>query len=501
MFLRSPEDTVGRHSPTKLKDKIIYYLAEQGYLSASVLIDTLTDSTTITYLVNTGPKYIINNWRFWGNEFFTEQQLSAAVYRRNRPFSKTELIRCQQRLINLYQRHGFPFVSVQLLEIDETVNKVTPIIKITEGPKVKISFLKFSGSRIPESLLRRYSGFRQPVDYDIARIHRWQRSLKNTGWIVIDSTDIILYDSSYGIRFWLTSQRSNEISAILAYSPEKPHLAGWARVSFLNLLNSGRILRAGWSSTYQETKYHLQYTEPWFFNLPLSLTGSISHTVSDTLYALSNLSFTGTVTPQWGQLNISSGWEYLIADKTTKTTFWAGTGFTFDNWDDILNPKNGILFTLTSKAGNQSIDTIKNKLIGAIELKIAPVFPLTNSIVLFTNLGVNAAYSSLPLTEPELYAVGGANHIRGYRENYYRTPRILYCNSELRYYFLNKSRIHLFYDLGFFADRSGDPAFLSGYGLGGRWSTKLGLVGIDLAFPFAGSWLQGKIHLTFQIGF
>ncbi len=496
-------DTVDYESLKQVADKIIYYLAEQGYIAASVAIDTVVDSTgiTVTYLVNTGHKRLISNWQFRGNEFFGQEQLSTAIYQRKQTFSTAEMARAQRRLTNLYQRHGFPFVDVQLLGVAETADKLTPIIKITEGPKVKISFLKFLGGKVPELLLQRYAGFKKPIDYNITKINQWQRQLKNTGWISVDSTDIVFQDSSYGIRFWITNQRTNEIFVIVGYAPGRPHLTGWTRLSILNLFNSGRIFRAGWYSAYQETQYQLQYTEPWLFNLPLSLTGEISHTVCDTLYALSSFLVTGTVKYEWGQFSMSSGLERIIAGRLTKTTIWAGTGFTFDNWDDNLHPKKGIFFNITSKAGNQSVDTANGKLIGALEAKLTPVFPLTSSISWYHNIGFGTVYSALPLTEPELYPVGGINNVRGYRENSYRTRQLVWWICEPRYYFSNNSRIHLFYDLGFFIDRDRKPIFLSGYGLGGRWSTKLGLLGIDIAFPFAGSWLQGKIHFTVQTGF
>ncbi|MGC8797245.1 MAG: POTRA domain-containing protein [candidate division WOR-3 bacterium] len=479
------------------------YLLDQGYLNATVdpEISATPDGVILNFQVQTGTRARLAGWLFTGNESFTARELSRLTGSRARPFTRNELNRVLAALQRFYENNGFPLVEIQFTGLQETALGVKPILKIDEGPQIKISFLCFTpGSRLNQLLLSRTAGFTKPLIYQPARIARWQFNLKNTGWLTIDSLDLVHQDSLYGLRFYITPRKTGELAAVLGYSPATSRFIGWADISLFNIFNTGRTACIGWRSLSHQTEYQLGYTEPFPFHLPLSLTAALNHRVYDTSYAFTSGAITATVGYEPLRLNLNLGFNRL-AGNNRKNSVWAGTGLSIDNRTDIGNFSPGMFFQLTTRGGRQSTPDRSTGLIGWLESDWSTLVPITGRFAWGNTVSLRAVYSQLPLAEPELYPVGGLDNVRGYHEGTFLSDRFAWWNCEPRYYLSTGSRLHLFFDTGLFRTGSADPTLIAGYGFGGRWQTRIGVLGIDFGIPVVESLLHAKIHLNFRTGF
>lgn len=488
------------------KISIKRFLQERGFLWAEVRLDTIIEFNRIkiNYRVHLQKRARIAGWLMSGQEGIPGHTLSSVLPKRGAAFTFEALRRSFTELTKIYEKAGFPFASITPTGIRESIDWVYPVLTVQEGPKVRINFVTFTGAnKATEKLLLRYSGFKKGTVYSQEVKNLWRKNLEKSGWIRVDSEDLVLGPGeSYGIRFYVSEKPSSEFYATVGYLSEERRFVGWVGINLLNLLQSGRVLAGEWRATFQRTHYQLSYTEPWVLRSPVSLTGFAKHEAIDTSFAFTILSLAGVISLKAVDFRLSCGME-RVAGLVSVQTVWLGTGFVFDN--RAPNRAQGTLARLETRAGKRNSEGETASLLGRMEGNLSPILPLGGKFFLANNFSVRMVFSPKELSTPEMYQMGGMGNVRGYREGWFITPRLGWWNCELRYHFPNRSLLQLFFDTGVYEKRTAgyQPVWnpLAGYGIGGRWQTKLGTVGIDYGIPIPETPLQGKIHLSFAAEF
>ncbi len=112
----------------------------------------------------------------------------------------------------------------------------------------------------------------------------------------------------------------------------------------------------------------------------------------------------------------------------------------------------------------------------------------------------------MPLSEQ--FRFGGANSLRGYREQEFHGSRAAWGAIELRVGAPRGSRLYTFYDLGYFAFEAQDPTpedperrtlrkgWPRGYGLGILARTPGGDLSLAVGFPGTVDFDLAKLHVT-----
>jgi len=500
-------DTIDYSRLKQGEEKICQQLRSKGFLWAEVLTDTIIDSSGIRvkYRVNRHQQAKIGGWRLIGNDSVGDNQLLSVLPRKGKGFNNALLSQVENRLRGKYASAGFPFAEISLIGMNESAGYVFPLFKVFEGPRVKISFITFSGAgdkseRYRLSLLRQ-TGFRGSVYYKPTQVRMWKRNLEGGGWITIDSQEIVMRQSQYGMRFWVSQSRSGEVHGVLGYSPESRTLMGWVRLELFNILFTGRRLKGKWYSTSKEANYQLEYTEPWIFKNQFSLSAAVEHNVFDTSFAQTIFSLTGKFLKEAAEFSLGTGFDRTVS-RNSRNRLWVRTGFVFDNRDQKLNPRQGLIFRIETRAAQQYPQNSGSGMTGWVEADITPVVSVVKDFTLANRLNLCGIFSETIPERPDLFSVGGMENIRGFREGSYFATRFCYWNCEWHYHWGSKTRLHCFFDMGLFLEAETERwDWISGYGVGGRWLTRLGIVGIDYGVPLAGSLRQGKIHLSLQTGF
>jgi len=92
---------------------------------------------------------------------------------------------------------------------------------------------------------------------------------------------------------------------------------------------------------------------------------------------------------------------------------------------------------------------------------------------------------------------GGFGTVRGYREDQFHGTTVSWVNLEYRFIVGRNSRIFLFNDWGFYQYEDGGITvndILPGYGVGIRFDSPLGIMGVDYGIGRGDTFSTGKIH-------
>jgi hemolysin activation/secretion protein len=112
------------------------------------------------------------------------------------------------------------------------------------------------------------------------------------------------------------------------------------------------------------------------------------------------------------------------------------------------------------------------------------------------------------ITRWDLFAVGGANTLRGYREEQFLTPAARVTQTEWRWLQGSMgSAVYLFADAAFISPPDGGglretfDQFQLGTGVGLRQAGKLGIVSVEYGVARGDSPLDGRLHLRIDAVF
>jgi outer membrane protein insertion porin family len=187
-------------------------------------------------------------------------------------------------------------------------------------------------------------------------------------------------------------------------------------------------------------------------------------------------------------------------------------GFTFDTRDFPLNPGKGVYHHLSVTFGRRrgaiadegndgggQMGTVWDRSI-VTDFQIA--LPLAYRHVAFLAFhGAQMKSGGTDIPYSQWFFMGGARSLRGYREKQFRSTTLGWWNLEYRLLPERRSRIFAFFDAGFYKTNpgsEGDWEKKTGYGLGFRVNSRLGIIGMDYGIGEDGGFSNGKIHVSIE---
>ncbi|HTO92807.1 MAG TPA: BamA/TamA family outer membrane protein, partial [Bacteroidota bacterium] len=261
-----------------------------------------------------------------------------------------------------------------------------------------------------------------------------------------------------------------------------------------------------------------RYVEPWIFGLPVNIGGGFLQRQQDTTYVKRSLDLQAEfLLSEEFSLSLVFGTERVIpavdsaglvrAAGTVETT--AGIALQYDNRDDIYSPTSGARYMTDYHYGRKSITSVPAGAAAPAggstlqRLGVDMEFYLPTFHRQVFAFGVHGREIRTGEVQPgEMYQFGGANTLRGYRENQFMGAEIAWANTEYRFILARRTFLFSFLDTGYY-DRPGDDllgvasarAFKYGYGIGVRLETPLGIMGVSLALGQGDTFATAKIHV------
>ncbi len=445
----------------------------------------------------------------------------------NVPFSKFNLENQIENALNYYENNGYPFANIKVQSIVfEKVdgrNYANIYLILQKGKLSKIDKIEIKGNnKTNSSVIVNTLRFEKGELYSQQKINNIPNQLNKLRFFnKIEAPNYLVNSKGEGIlEISLEEKNTNTFDGIIGYVPASDnnttgYLTGFVNISLRNLFGTGRSTAIRWQQeTSQTQELELKYLEPWILNYPFNLTVEFFQRKQDSTYV--KRTYGGTL-EFLATENISASLilesESIIpsANKAESITVFnssslnSGLQLKLDYRDNILAPTKGLYFISTYKFRSKKIN--KNQIEGNIdqvfnnyELDFGGYYSLFKNQVIALGLHAKEIIGK-DFDISDYFQFGGANTLRGYRENQFLGNRIFWSNVEYRFMLSPQSYIFAFYDLGYFLINENISSnfprlsdYKSGYGIGLSIETGLGIMKISYAFSEGSSITNGLIH-------
>jgi outer membrane protein insertion porin family len=543
-------------SQTKLQasiSKIQNLFLNECYYEVVIKSDTIvysSDSSNvdIRIIVFTGNQSLIEKIEIEGNTQLSRDAILERLETKSGSCANQSVLESDlDAIVTWYEGIGFPYASAKLKNIsytDSSKRNLALQIEINEGEKVKIDKIDVQGNTDtqPDVIVREIRIKPGEVfnSYKIENITK----LLNRMQIFSSVNDPILYlipDSSNGLNIpvenpdgiqtlntpqnykirsggiliKVTEGNTNTFDGVVGYMPggvgRSGYFTGLVDVGMRNIFGTGRKLNVKWlREDVHSQELGIRYLEPWVFNYPINLSGSFFQRQQDTTYVkritelksdfmvFDNLTIGGL----FSQENVIPSSDIANQYITSSGTTSGGIEIHYDTRDDIYNPTAGINYRSDYYVGRKKLYSTKERLsLQKFGLDVEMFYAVFKKQVV--GLGLHGRdLRSDNIEVSDMYRFGGANTLRGYRENQFVGSRVVWSNAEYRFLMGRRSFFFLFFDAGYYyypaiSKSSFDSATENakfGYGVGMRVETGLGVIGVSFALGKGDNFSQAKIH-------
>lgn len=460
--------------------------------------------------VEMGPLHVLASITVTGSGLFTAESLGLEAFV-GRPAGTEEMAAVVRAVRAHLLDHGHPFAEADL---DFTVREDRPAVDLRvdlrPGPGYKYGGLRQTGSRTRPEVLGRLALLALGEDWSESRLRLAQRRLARTGYyeavvpgpLYRDSTRNLLYPT-----LSLPDLKGNRLGGLLGYDSERggdAGLDGYLDIHLINMRGTARDLdfafeaKSGGDSP-PEREARLAYVEPWILGSPLSARAEFDIALQDSVYdelnaeaaIFQDLGFHSRYSVHLGR---QSNRDYIAG--TRSSAHRTGLGLQYDARDRVPGTVRG--FRLEARVTGQRRD------LGDTSYYLAQT---VQSAGAWANRGrwvghlLAAGGGNWPLKERadrgDLFELGGANTLRGFREKEFLTDLYLYGNVELQYLLAPHSRASLFAVPALVNRLGGEVHWMRkiGYGLGLEAGDKDWTFGFSYALNPDRGFGDGFIHL------
>lgn len=425
---------------------------------------------------------------------------------------------------------GYPFARVEIEQIrfrDSGRTTFADIeLRIKEGNTIFISNIEVKGnSYTRDAVILRELNIARGMVYQQNRVDNVPQRLNRLGIFqqVKEAVPVITGTDSVALLVEVQEGNATSFDGVVGYIPEqgmtgqsKGYFTGLINLSFRNLFGTARKFEVYWQRPDQlSEEFRLFYTEPWVFNYSFNASIGLHRLVRDTTFVEWNTRFDGrlrlfeniafissisrkTIYPD----SVASRRLRLMRQEVINTEI----GVEYDTRDYAPNPRSGLFYSSAYIYGFKNNfgpayifaeDSVKKKEnLQSIKLTFAWYYNLwTNQVLALELSGMQIKGDRLQISD--LFWFGGSRTLRGYRENQFRGDIVAWLNAEYRFILGRNSRLFVFSDWGIYQDlisnRKADQ-WLPGYGLGIRFETPLGILGVDYGLGKSDGFGEGKIH-------
>ena len=521
------------------KSRIAKNLLLQGYYlfkfdSSNLELSPDSSTFTIVLKINEDSPVIIKNV-FVEDEDSTDRSeiIDRFDFIKNQILNKEDIERNIDQTLSYFENIGHPFARVIINSInvyhDSTNNEnyADLFLKIDRGTEYKIDKVEISGNTSTKNYviireLRLDPGER----YSQNRIEEFPKRLNRLKFFdPVAVPQYYINSKNEGVlKIEVKERNTNNFDGILGYIPpaqneNSGYVTGLVDVSLRNLFGTGRAIALKWNKYNRNSQeLDLRYLEPWFLNFPININLNLYQKIQDTTYVQrrleASLEYLATETIS---ASVILSTESVIPTERTIPVFTVfnssylttGLNLKIDSRDDPYSPTEGVLFVnsyiYSRKSINGPAEYITPNLVTSIDLQR---FALTfyTYYLLFGKqviaIGVNAReLRGTSFENSDLYTLGGANTLRGYREQQFLGSRVFWSNLEYRFLLSQRTFGFLFFDTGYYLrpediskNITKQEEFLYGYGLGINLETGLGVLAVSYALGKGDTFSDGKIH-------
>jgi outer membrane protein assembly factor BamA len=511
-------------------NKIPQLLTSMGYPVASV-DSTWRRADSFHIQLYTGQRF---QWVQLSVANIDKQALDAAGYAaknfRNKPLNMPQLQALQERLLNYFEKQGYPFASVYLDSITLSGDKMSALLKADRGVLYHIDSIRMFGKmKLSKKFLQRYLAIENGSNYNKQKLQQVDKKMLELPFVTaVQPSDVTMLGSGAVLNLYGDPKKSSQVNFLLGFLPassdnSKLQLTGDVNLDLKNMFGGAEEILVKWQQLQPKSpRLNLGFTQPYIFNSPFGLNFLFDLFKKDSnflqlnaqagvQYYLSANQF-GKLFLQWQNNTLLSGAvdtnmiknQKLLPPNIDVSAVNVGVNYDLMGTNYRFNPRKGNEISFSGMVGIKNIrqnaditsikdpsfnyaslyDSIKPKSY-QVRLKVGAshYFPIAKTATLKTT--VNTGYYTSPnIFRNELFQIGGYKLLRGFNEESIYASRYAVFTAEYRYLIGLNSFLFVFTDVGYvknkFQQVNINNQFV-GAGLGIMYETRAGLLNLSYA--------------------
>ncbi len=505
-------------------------LAVKGYPAASV--DSTWSLGQVTHIsLYLGSDYQVFQLNTGSIEKRALQEIGFLDKRiANKPVSLLQIQQLQQKLLQYYQRNGYPFASVYLDSIEIQNDRLQAVLRSDKSVLYHVDSIRVLGKAVINNrFLRRYLDLPNGSIYNSEKLAGVDKRLIELPYLTLyQPSDVTMLGTGSVLNLYLQPRKSSQVNFLVGFLPSggtsgKLQLTGDVNLDLKNLLGGGESILLKWQQLQKKSpRLNLGFNQPYLFNTRYGLDFLFDLFKKDSSFlqvnaqAGASYSFSNTLSSklflQFQNTNLLPGGVDTNNIKSTKqlppnidvNSVDAGLQFDLHQTDYKFNPRKGnelistVLVGIKKTKSNSLITDLRDPNFNykslydsvqprsyqlRLKLQGARYFPIGNYAAFKAGLS-GGAFFSPGIFRNELFQLGGHRLLRGFDEESIYASRYLVATAEYRILVSQNSYIFFFGDAGSTKTKYqqvDSRNFFLGTGIGLLFETKVGLLNTSFA--------------------
>jgi outer membrane protein insertion porin family len=272
-------------------DHLTAYYYSAGYLNAHVGYPVLArhgNSITVTFDISEGPRFHVGAVGLTGDLKVPKAELQHLLTLKvGQPFSSTTMQHDVLTLSDFYSNRGYAYVNVDpRTSVDPSVHRVDVDYNINPGSEVLVDRINITGNtKTSDKVIRRELLIQEQEPYSAQEIQKSKQRLDALGYFSNTRISTEPGPTPDAIDLDVAVQEANTASLQVGGGFDSYEgVFGNFVVSNTNLFGGGESASASAQIGFLYQNFSLNYTEPWFLDMPLTASVSLFY---DKLYLFS----------------------------------------------------------------------------------------------------------------------------------------------------------------------------------------------------------------------
>ena len=448
----------------------------------------------------------------------------------SKPFNIEQVQVIKERILNYYERNGYPFAGVFLDSIQVSADAMNATLMVIKGPLYHIDSIRVKGKlKISNGFLQRYLGIPNGSIYNKEKLDQVSKRLQELPYLQEQQpSELLMLGRGSILDVYLAPKKNSQVNFLIGFLPansqtNKLQLTGDVNLNLRNALGTGETILLNWQQLQiNSPRINLGFQQPYIFKSAFGFDFAFDLFKKDSTFL---------------QLNAQIGIQYLLSARQSgkiflqnQNTFLLGSGvdtnlvkatrqlppnvdvravnvgldYDLNTTNYRFNPITGNELRLVGSVGIKTISQ-NNEIIGLkdpsfnfsslydsikmrsyqlrVKLTAAHYFPVgkRSAVKAVFNGGV---FSSQHIFRNELFQVGGYKLLRGFDEESIYATQYSVITLEYRNLVGLNSYLFTFMDAGWVKSKYQSISLsnqLISAGLGLVFETKAGLLNMSFA--------------------
>lgn len=268
--------------------RLTYLYNQEGYLDARVRetrreFNEAMDEVTLTYVIEEGQRYDFGAIAWSGNTALADTLIEDFLpFRAGEAFNGWDLDRGVARISEALYDQGYLYNQVQPERRLEG-QRVNVSLRISEGPLARVREIIIAGnSKTLDKVVRREVKIFPGELFNREKVIRSHRDI-----FMLRFFDDVQFEprtdpatGEVDLVFRVIERSTGNFGAGVTYS-EATSMTGFIQVGAQNFRGRGQTMNFQWEFGSRVNLFNVAFTEPWFRNRPITLSGNVYRSRSD----------------------------------------------------------------------------------------------------------------------------------------------------------------------------------------------------------------------------